>query len=272
VKKYLAIFNVQTLLIIVLSVLSSYVSLRYQLSIFLDFLIFGIIIIFPLTFSLRSAFRRRERALQYLSLFKASLQSVFYTFQNSKLDKEKKQEFKNIAENISELLIKYLSGKPEETTTVQEASHSIFTFIQANKQSVKSRLAVKVLLFLFRLNESIEFLLATHRHRTPWGPRAIVLFAIYAFTIFYPASLLHDIGFGTQLWYVFIATASKGFILISLYNVESLLENPFDQKGTDGIRLNDFKFSPPDIPDEPSTDTVTETAISQSIIPETKSE
>src|SRR5262245_45772260 len=125
-KKYLAILNIQTLIIIVLSLVSSYICLQYQLSVYLDFLFVGIMLIFPITFLLRSAFRRRERALQYLSLFKASLQSVFYTFQNSKLDKDKKKEFKNIAQNISALLIKYLSGKPEDETRVQEAAHSIF--------------------------------------------------------------------------------------------------------------------------------------------------
>ena len=112
-------------------------------------------------------------------------------------------------------------------------------------------------MFIFRTNESIEFLLATRRHKTPWGPRAVVLFAIYGFTVFYPASLLHDIGFNVQLWYVFIMTFFKTFLLITLYNVEALLEDPFNQKGTDGIRIYDFAFdagsAPPEIKAAAST-------------------
>jgi hypothetical protein len=95
-KKYLSIFNIQTLLVIILSLLSSYVCLQWKLTIFLDFLIVGIVIAFPLTFSFSVAFRRRERALQYLSLFKASLQSVVYAFGNSKLDEDKKTKIKNL--------------------------------------------------------------------------------------------------------------------------------------------------------------------------------
>ena len=241
-KKYLSIFNFQTVVIIGLSLLSSYICIRYQLSVYVDFLILNFIIIFPLTFSLSMAFRRRERALQYLSLFKASLQSVFYSLEASKLDKDKKNEFRHMAENISATLLKHLTGRSIDAGEVQGASHSIFNFMQANREGLKRTLIVKVSLFLFRMNESIEFLLATHRHRTPWGPRVIVLFAIYIFVIFYPAALLHDAGAGSTFWYLSAMTASKGLILISFFNVQHLLENPFDQTGPDDIRLDDFKF------------------------------
>ncbi len=214
---------------------------RNQLSIYVDYLILDFIIIFPLTFSLGMAFRRRERAIQYLSLFKASLQSVYYSFQISKLDNEKKKEFRVIAENLSGSLFKYLTDRSKDSTSVQEASHSIFTFAHANKDALKNTFAVKLFLFLFRMNESIEFLLATHRHRTPWGPKAIVLFAIYLFVLTYPATVLHDVP-GAGFWYVAVMTLSKGFILISFFNVQNLLENPFDQNGADDIRLDDFKF------------------------------
>lgn len=241
-RRYLSIFNFQSLIITALSVISSWICVHYQISLYVDFLILDFIIIFPLTFSLGMALRRRERAIQYLSLFKASLQSVFYSLQISKLDIGKKKQFRMIAENLSASLLKYLTEKSKDSTHVQEASHSIFTFIQANKESVKRTFAVKVFLFLFRMNESIEFLLATHRHRTPWGPRAVVLFTIYFFVISYPATVLYDAGIGSAFWYVTAMTASKGLILISFFNVQHLLENPFDQNGPDDIRLDDFRF------------------------------
>ncbi len=146
-----------------------------------------------------------------------------------------------IAENLSGSLFRYLMERSKDSTPVQEASHCIFTFAYANKDALKNTFAVKLFLFLFRMNESIEFLLATHRHRTPWGPKAIVLFAIYLFVLTYPATVLHDVA-GAGFWYVALMTVSKGFILISFFNVQNLLENPFDQNGADDIRLNDFRF------------------------------
>ena len=242
-KKYLVIFNLQTVYVICLSFISAYICARYQLSIYFDFLILNFIIIFPLAFSLSMAFKRRERAIEYLSLFKASLQSVYYGFQKSKLDIQQKQAFRKIGENLSTELIEYLAGRSENATVIREASHSIFTFIQHNNENFKRSFSVKISLFLFRMNESIEFLLATRVHRTPWGPRAIALFGIYFFVIFYPASFIHDIGIDKiNFLYIFLSTASKGLILISFYNVQALLEDPFSQRGTDGIKLDAFNF------------------------------
>lgn len=242
-KKYLSIFNLQTVAIISLSLVSAYICALYHFSIYFDFLILNFIIIFPLTFSLGMALKRREKAIQFLSLFKASLQSVYYGFQKSKLDIDQKAAFRKTAENLSAQLINYLAGKSGTATTVREASHSIYTFTRDNKKNIKSSFSIKVSLFLFRMNQSIEFLLATRIHRTPWGPRAIALFGIYFFAIFYPASLIHDIGTGdVKFLFVFLSTASKAIILISFYNVQALLENPFNQKGTDGIKLGDFNL------------------------------
>jgi Kef-type K+ transport system membrane component KefB len=241
-KKYLSIFNIQTLIVFLVCLISCYISLTFRLSIFIDFLILGIIIAFPLTFSLRVAFRRRERALQYLSLFKASLQSVVYAFGNSKLDETSKTEIKSIANDITDQLIDYLLRNKHDAAAVQKASHAIYTFVQVNRENLKSTFSAKVLLFIFRINESIEFLLATRRHNIPWGPKAIVLFAIYVFAVFYPASLLHKTGFNVPFWYVLTMTSAKSLFLISFYNIQKMLEDPFNQNSPDGIRLYDFQF------------------------------
>jgi len=242
-KKYLSILNIHSLLVLILCLLSSYVCLQFHLKLYIDFLILGIVIVFPLTFSLRMAFRRRERALDQLSRFKASMQALVYVFGNSKLDAEKKQEFKNIAGDISDKLIRCLGYDQEEPVAVQNASHGMYVFIQINIATIKRRLSVKLLLYTHRINQCIESLLATKRHHIPWAPKIIVLFAIYAFVVFYPAGLLNKTGFDVPLWYVFAMTAIKAFFLISFYNVQGMLENPFNQDSPDGIRVNDFRFA-----------------------------
>ena len=191
---------------------------------------------------MREAFRRRERAIGYLSLFKSSLQSVFFCFENSKLTDEKKMEIKNILSNISAGLLQYLAGKPDNKSNIDQQSERFFTFIQENEENLKSSFSVKVMLFFFRVNESIEFLLATKRHQTPLGIRLIVLFGIYLFAVFYPASLLHHTGLQVSLGYVFTMTFFKAFLFICLYNIQNALEDPFRQNSVDSIRLHDFQF------------------------------
>ena len=242
-KKYISIFTLQTLVVTGLSLVSCYISLRFQFRIYADFLIIGIIIVFPLTFTMREAFRRRERSLQYLSLLKASLQSTFYTIQNTKMEAYKKAELELIAYTIPDKLIRYLTGASEDIAAVQQAFYALITFIQQNKKETKN-ISVKILLFMFRINESIEYLLAVKRHHTPWGPKAVVLFTIYLFVIFYPAAILYETGFNMTPWNLYLMTGFKAFILISLYNVQVLMEDPFNELSPDGIMMNDFRFNP----------------------------
>jgi hypothetical protein len=57
--------------------------------------------------------------------------------------------------------------------------------------------------------------------------------------IFYPASSLFERD--TTYALLMLSTAVKGFFLISFYNVLSMLEDPFNQKSPDGIRVYDFR-------------------------------
>ena len=175
-KKILPLFNLQTLVVLVLSLLSPFLSLYYHFSIYLDFLFLGLLIVFPLTLAIRLAFRRRERAIQYISLFRASLQSIVYCMENSKLDGATKLQFRSIAFRVSTELQDYLQTKDGHPERLHEASGSVASFMQSNRESLKSTFSVKILLFFSKVNESIDFLVATKRHHTPIGLRIIALF------------------------------------------------------------------------------------------------
>ena len=243
-KRFISIVNWQTLLVICLSFLSCYLTIRYKFTLFTDFLIFGLLIAFPITMTTKEAFKRRERAMQYLSLFKASVQSLYYNVLNSKCDYREKETFKNIVINLTATLINYLkAAEAGDPAPIYEASDKIATFVMRNKKALKGSLPDKISFFLFRVNNSIEFLLATKRHRTPRGLNLVVKIAIYLFVIFYPASLLHETGPDESLGYLFVASVIKSVFLISLINVQEMLEDPFHQMGSDDIRMDDFAFT-----------------------------
>jgi len=241
-KKIPGIFNRQTIIILCVALASSVLSLQFQFSIYIDFLILSLIIVFPLTITIKEAFNRREKAIKSYCSLKASMQTLFYMFENENIDPHKKAAFKLILVNLSDSLRKYLSGETEHVQVVLKNSESIARFLKLNTEYIKKPIALKVLNFSHRILAEIEFLLATKRHHTPTGIRAIILFAIYAFVLFYPASLLHETGFDVPLWYVFAMTGFKSVILISIYNAQVQLEDPFSQSSSDGIRLQDFQF------------------------------
>jgi len=242
-KKFNFILSIHTPVIICLSLISSYISMYFHFVLYIDFIIVSVIIAFPISFVMREAFRRREKALEYISLFKASLQSLFYCFESSDLDKNKKSEIRDILANTSHQLIGYLSDKWEDFRSVHEFANRIYLFIQENEKELKRSFSVKVLLFMFRVNESLTFLMATKRHPTPWAIRMIIVLGAYLFVVFYPASLLSKTGFQVSVWYVFIMTSFKGIIFICLYNIQNYLVDPFNQTGADGVKLEEFDFT-----------------------------
>ncbi len=242
-KKFNFILSIHTPIIICLSLISSYISLYFHFVLYIDFIIVSVIIAFPISFVMREAFRRREKALEYISLFKASLQSLFYCFESSDLDKNKKSEIRDILANTSHELIGYLSDKKKDFQSVHEFANRTYLFIQENEKELKRSFSVRVLLFMFRVNESLTFLMATKRHPTPWAIRMIILLGAYLFVVFYPASLLSKTGFQVTVWYVFIMTAFKGIIFICLYNIQNYLVDPFNQTGADGVKLEEFDFT-----------------------------
>jgi hypothetical protein len=243
-KRFNFILSIHTPIIICLSLLSSYISLQFHFALYIDFIIVSVIIAFPISFTMREAFRRREKALEYISLFKASLQSLYYCFESSELDNTKKSEIRNILTNISSDLIRYLSDKGGDFKSVREIPNRSYLFIQENEEQLKRGFSVKILLFMFRINESLTFLIATKRHQTPWAIRMIILIGVYLFVALYPASLLSRSGFQVTLWYVFMMTCFKGLIFVCLYNIQNFLADPFNQTGDDEVKLEDFEFTP----------------------------
>ena len=99
-NRYLSIINTRTALALGISFLISYVTLARQFQYNFDLALISIAIIFPLVFTIRSAFRRREKALEFLSFFKAGLITVDCCFQEiKKLDATKKKEIQNQIKN-----------------------------------------------------------------------------------------------------------------------------------------------------------------------------
>src|SRR5262249_35858266 len=157
-------------IVICLSFVSCYFTITYHFVMYMDFLIFGLLIAFPITLATKEAFKRREASIQSLSLFKSTLQSVYYNIINSKLEYRDKTSFKNIAINLTRSLLDYLkTNNPGDPSPVHAASDKLAAFVIRNKKNLKGSLPEKILFYLFRVNTSVEFLLATKRHRTPRG-------------------------------------------------------------------------------------------------------
>ena len=245
-NKYLTIINSRTGLAVGLAAVVSYVTLVYNFQYNFDLAMISIAIIFPLVFTIRSAFRRREKALEHLSRFKAGLITVDACFQeNRKLEPVRKEEIRTTIVNTAEYLISFL-GDGCTREKVNEEAGKVAQFIRANADFIGNATALKIYRSMKDVYQGIENVVAIKHHRTPISIRAYCLIFIYIYPIIYTPALYNRLHEGisySNSWILYTLSMFSTFILISLYNVQEQLENPFDQHGVDDIRLNDFKIS-----------------------------
>src|SRR5688572_2090944 len=77
-KSFLLIINYKTLIITTLSVISTYLCYHYGFTAKFPDMLVGVAIVFPVVFSIGSAYNRRETALQRFSDFKGHAIAIYF--------------------------------------------------------------------------------------------------------------------------------------------------------------------------------------------------
>ena len=86
---------------------TTFLAYRFEIYFNVDLTLISIAMIFPLVFTIRGSFRRREKALQHLSQFRSALKTVHYfILSNKEMSDEFKDELYNILIEISEKVMK----------------------------------------------------------------------------------------------------------------------------------------------------------------------
>jgi predicted membrane chloride channel (bestrophin family) len=225
-----------------LSVAVPFIAYEFEVVYNIDLTLMSIAIIFPLVFTIRGAFRRREKALEHLSRFRASLRTVESFFLASKMSDELKSESERKIQELNDALFKHLNTKSEDTQGFDNKLNAIFDFIKTNRESISGGTREKLFRFLRDVVESSDNLIAIHSHRTPISLKAYCLIFIYIFPVVYTPTIINKIGLENPTWLTFFIVVLSEFILISLYNIQDQMEYPFDDEGLDDIKFKLFKI------------------------------
>ncbi|NND14938.1 MAG: hypothetical protein HKN89_01290 [Eudoraea sp.] len=220
--------------------------LTYSLNIYyrIDLTLLSIAIVFPLVFSIRGSFRRREKALEHLSKFRSALKTVhYYIMINKELTVESKDEMTNIIHEISDKTMEHLKSNNESTEDLDDIINNVQKFMLTKSEVVNKKLSDRVFRFMKDLHESIENLHAINIHRTPISLKAYCKVFIYIFPLIYAPSIIEIIGLNNNPLIAYFIVLLTEFILISLYNIQDQLEYPFDDVGLDDINLDNFKIN-----------------------------
>ena len=241
-SRYLVILNSRTLFAIIISIIVPIIAYRYNINYNVDLTLISIAIIFPLVFNIRGAFRRREKALEHLSLYRASLKTVENIILSSKLEIEEINQGTALIKKSNEGLIDFLDNIENDTSIHDKNINKLFEFLNSKKIVIGNGVLQKALRFLKDTIDSADNLVAIHRHRTPISLKAYCLMFVYIFPLVYTPTIIFKIGVENPHYLTYFIVILSEFILISLYNIQDQMEYPFDKEGTDDIDLEIFRM------------------------------
>jgi hypothetical protein len=245
-KSFFLIINYKTLIITALSVISTYFCYHYGLTAKFPDMLVGVAIVFPVVFSISSAYNRRELALQRFSDFKGHAIAIFYATRDWTSDTDHELPGRT-REAIRELLVLIRSMfSPAHRHQSEQNEKNIYTLfsklssltMEMRKHGVQSGEISRVSQYVSKMIIAFDNLKIIHVYRTPITLRAYSKVFIYIFPIIYGpyfASTFED--YSAHLEYVMPILYS--FILVSLDNIQDHLENPFDEVGEDDIRIEE---------------------------------
>lgn len=245
-KSFLLIINYKTLIITALSVISTYFCYSYGLTAKFPDMLVGVAIVFPVVFSIGSAYNRRETALQRFSDFKGHAIAIYYATRDWTTN-DNHDLPDRVRNTVNEMILlmrsMFTSKKREEWKRNEIKMYSYFSSLskismEMRQHGVQSGEISRVSQYVSKMVIAFDNLKIIHDYRTPITLRAYSKVFIYVFPIIYGpyfASNFHD--FSAHLEYVMPVLYS--FILVSLDNIQDHLEHPFDEVGEDDIRIDE---------------------------------
>ncbi|MCE2994648.1 MAG: hypothetical protein ACK5RG_17190 [Cyclobacteriaceae bacterium] len=243
-QSFALIINYKTFIITALSVLSSYVCFHYNLTAKFPDMLVGVAIVFPVVFSIGSAYTRRENALQRYSDFKGHAVALYFASRDWTSSKE--GDLPNrMQQLVHDLILKVkvmLKQSEAEWKQSEKEMYGLFSKLsgmtmEMRALGVQSGEISRVSQYVSKMIIAFDNMKIIHNYRTPVTLRTYSKVFIYIFPIIYGpyfASTFHD--YSASLEYVMPILYS--FILVSLDNIQDHLENPFDEVGEDDINID----------------------------------
>ena len=221
--------------------------MRYNFQANFPLTLVGIAIVFPVVFSIDSAYKRRERALAILADFKGHLKAIYMgaTDWVEIDDAEYHKQYKSDIINVYSAVRAFFVSKEDDEEGEKSIAHAIeklSTTVQKLREFDLPSVEISRLnQYLSKLWIAIDSLKSIYFYPTPITLRAYSRVFIYSFPVLYgPYFVYAAQSYSAGLEYMMPVLFS--FILVSLDNIQAHLESPFDQVGEDDIKFNVEKF------------------------------
>lgn len=241
-----SVFNYRMVIILIETIIIYFLYDYYQIRFQLDFTIMSVAIVFPLVFSITSAYQRRQDSIQEFSIFRnkiIDLSNIFYS-----VNETKKEDYKKLFSSLlvlQNLFIDYLKNPLSENDykDVRLKRKEVFLILDSYKNFYNEREKDSLIRVKNELFQSAEKLRGIKIHATPISLRKYCLVFIYLSPFLFNTQLIVEktsFGFGLESIISLSISVVVSFILIALYNVQDYIENPFDQEGLDDLKISEM--------------------------------
>lgn len=234
------IINYRTVIVTLLSLAATWLCWKYNYTANFPLTLIGIAIVFPIVFSINSAYRRRESALQHLSDFKIHGLAIYYAGRDwiapGPLAGEIKENLQHLFRQMRNLMHSD-TPQAEAEQQVYRAFSELSRLLQKFRSTdLASGEISRVSQYLSKMMLAFDKMKIILHYRTPITLRAYNKVFIYSFPIIYGPYFAYTLeSYSGILGYMMPIMFS--FILVSLDNIQDHLENPYDLVGEDDVRL-----------------------------------
>lgn len=242
------IVNLKSVVISLLAVLATWICLRLDIKADFPLTLIATAIVFPIVFSISTAYNRRERALEEYGAIKACGRALYLASRDwvSDRDEHRDAEVKaallELLTACRDLFMSPLGEGIEHESRVYESFERLSKFvIEMREAHLAPTECSRLNQYIGRIITAFENEKSIYDYRTPRALRAFSDFFILLLPVLYgPYFAYQATQFSLTLF--FIMPVLFSLILVGLANIQDELENPFDQIGVDDVAIDPERF------------------------------
>jgi predicted membrane chloride channel (bestrophin family) len=242
------VVNLKSLIISLVAVLSTWLCLRLGIKADFPLTLIATAIVFPLVFSIGTAYSRREKALEEYGAIKANGRALYLASRDwlPERDPERDERLKSALYNLLSACRDMYKGPLSEAgpheTRVYDAFGRLSDFVtEMRTKHLSPTECSRLNQYIGRMIAAFENTRNIYEYRTPRTLRAFSDFFILLLPILYGPYFAYQ---AEQFLpdFFFLMPILFALILVGLANIQDDLENPFDQIGVDDVAIDPDRF------------------------------
>lgn len=242
------VVNAKSVIISGLAVIATWACLKFNITADFPLTLIATAIVFPLVFSISTAYNRREKALEDYGSLKAHGRALYLAARdwNSKSPPARREAVESVLRDLlfacRDLFTSPVTSARKHEERVYKAFSDLSLIVkQLRGDGLVENECSRCNQYLSRMMQSFENIKHIYEYRTPRSLRAFSDFFILLLPVLYgPYFAFQAKEFRPEFF--FIMPVLFALILVGLANIQDHLENPFDQIGEDDVAIDPDLF------------------------------